>query len=167
MRLVGIVGWSGSGKTTLIEALLPILTGRGLTVSTMKHTHHGVDLDQPGKDTFRHRQAGATEVALVSGRRWTIMHEVRGSEPPTPELIAARLTPVDIVLVEGFKSFGHDKLEVYRTDVGKPPLYPSDAHIVAVASDTPLPALTRRQLDLNAVGSIADYIVSHWQPFRR
>ncbi|MCU0839252.1 MAG: molybdopterin-guanine dinucleotide biosynthesis protein B [Rhodospirillales bacterium] len=163
MKLVGIVGWSGSGKTTLIEALLPVLIGRGFTVSTMKHTHHRVDLDQPGKDTFRHRQAGATDVVMVSECRWTIMHEVRDSEPPTPERIAARLTPVDIVLVEGFKSLGHDKVEVYRAGVGKPPLYPSDAHIVAVASDAPLPALTRRQLDLNAVGSVADYIVSHWQ----
>ncbi len=163
MKMVGIVGWSGSGKTTLIEALLPILIGRGFTVSTMKHTHHGVDLDQPGKDTFRHRQAGATEVVMVSSRRWTIMHEVRNGDEPTPAQIAARLTPVDIVLVEGFKSHGHDKLEVYRARVGKPPLYPADARIVAVASDTPLPALTRCRLDLNAVGSVADYIICHWQ----
>ena len=113
MKVLGIVGWSGSGKTTLLTALLPLLRARGLTVSTVKHTHHGFDMDRPGKDTYRHREAGAHEVLVAAGTRWALLHEVIGPEPSLPELLA-RMQPVDLVLVEGFKTHPFPKLEVHR-----------------------------------------------------
>src|SRR5215813_9225414 len=139
MKVMGLAGWSGSGKTTMMTRLLPELIGRGLTVSTMKHAHHNFDIDQPGKDSYVHRSAGATEVVVSSVNRWALMHENRG----VPELSAAELmrhmTPVDLVIIEGFKREPHPKLEIYRQANGKPLLHPEDPHIVAVASDIPLP----------------------------
>lgn len=161
MKLFGVVGWSGSGKTTLVVALVSEIIRRGLSVSTLKHTHHSVDLDRQGKDTHRHRQAGATEVALLSASRWTLMHELRGAEEPTANALAERMTPVDLLLVEGFKQAGHPKLEVHRPVLGKPLLSPSDPRIVAVASDQPLIGLAVPCLALDDVVQIADFVLQH------
>ncbi|TVR84916.1 MAG: molybdopterin-guanine dinucleotide biosynthesis protein B [Rhodospirillales bacterium] len=161
MKVFGIAGWSGSGKTTLMVRLLPRLIGLGLTVSTLKHTHERVDLDRPGKDTFRHREAGATDVMLVSASRWTLMHELRGRpEPPLAEMLR-HMTPVDLVLVEGFKHLGHDKLEVHRPVLGMPLLCRGDPAIVAVASDLPLPDVAVPVLGLDDVEAIAAFVVAH------
>ena len=135
MNIFGITGWKNSGKTTLTEKLVTELVRRGWTVSTVKHAHHEFDIDKPGADSFRHRQAGATEVAVVSGRRWALMHELRGEDEPTLETILSRLAPCDIVLVEGYKRAPIPKLEVWREALGKPLLHPQDRHIVAVATD--------------------------------
>jgi molybdopterin-guanine dinucleotide biosynthesis protein B len=140
MRAFGFAGWSGSGKTTLIEALIPRLTGRGLRVSLVKHAHHDFDIDVPGKDSYRHRQAGCTEVLVSSDRRWVIMHELRGSPELTLDDALTRISPCDLVLVEGYKRAPIPKLEVYRERVGKPLLHPADPYIVALATDTPAAA---------------------------
>jgi molybdopterin-guanine dinucleotide biosynthesis protein B len=138
MRIIGLAGWSGSGKTTLLAKIIPRLVARGLTVSTVKHAHHGFDVDTPGKDSHTHRMAGATEVMVASGRRWALMHELRGAtEPKIPELLA-KMSRVDLVLIEGFKREPHRKIEVYRAANGKPPLFPDDPEIVGIASDTKL-----------------------------
>jgi molybdopterin-guanine dinucleotide biosynthesis protein B len=137
VKALGIVGWSGSGKTTLLTTLLPLLRERGLRVSTVKHAHHGFDMDRPGKDSFRHREAGAHEVLVATTHRWALMHEVAGPEPGLPELLA-RLEPVDLVLVEGFKSHPFPKLEIHRPALGKPPLWPDQPDVVAVATDAVL-----------------------------
>jgi len=136
MRIIGLAGWSGSGKTTLIARLLPELVRRGLRVSTMKHAHHGFDVDQPGKDSYRHREAGATEVLVASDKRWALMHELRGDEEPTAAQFMAHMTPVDLLIVEGFKREGHDKIEIHRRETGKPllaaghavPFQPGQSH---------------------------------------
>lgn len=159
MTLLGITGWSGSGKTTLLTALIPLLIARGLTVSTVKHAHHDVDLDQPGKDSWRHRAAGAQEVLIAAGRRWALLHENRGEEPDLAAL-AARLAPVDLVLVEGYKASPHPKLEVHRPSLGRPPLWLGRADIVAVAADTPLPGLDRPFLPLADPPAIAAWIAA-------
>lgn len=162
MRAFGVVGWSGSGKTVLVEAMLPTLIARGLRVSTIKHTHHGVDLDQPGKDTFRHRSAGATEVVLVSPSRWTLIHELRGDAEPTPDHLMARMAPVDLVIVEGFKSLPHAKLEVHRPSLGRPLLAASDPTIVAVAADAPVVAERSVPiLDLNDPAAVAAFVAEY------
>src|SRR5262249_3555078 len=135
VRVIGLAGWSGSGKTTLLAKVLPVLIARGRTVSTLKHAHHDFDVDQPGKDSHTHRLAGAREVLVSSSGRWALMHELRGEAEPTLRELVARLSPVDIVIVEGFKTEAHTKLEVYRSTVGKPLLYPNDPNIVAIASD--------------------------------
>jgi molybdopterin-guanine dinucleotide biosynthesis protein B len=134
MKVLGIVGWSSSGKTTLLTAMLPILKARGLRVSTVKHTHHDFDIDRPGKDSYRHRAAGAHEVLVVSGRRWALLHEIEGAQPSLLDLLA-RLDPVDLVLVEGYKSHAFHKLEVYRPALGKPPIWPDVSSVIAIASD--------------------------------
>ena len=136
-RILGIVGWSGSGKTTLIERVLPLLRARGLTVSTIKHAHHGFDMDRPGKDSFRHRAAGASETLVISDSRWVLLAEA--AAPPKLETLLERMASVDLVLVEGFKSHPFPKLEVYRAALGKPPLWPADPGVIAVATDV-LPA---------------------------
>jgi molybdopterin-guanine dinucleotide biosynthesis protein B len=159
MELFGLAGWSGSGKTTLMKALLPELIGRGVTVSTIKHAHHSFDVDQPGKDSYEHRRAGATEVLVASANRWALMHELRGDDEPGLDALVARMTAVDLLLVEGFKRHPHPKLEIHRPSNGKPLLCPDDPHIVAVASDVPLAGLALPRLDLNDVPAIADFIL--------
>ena len=160
MRLFGIAGWSGSGKTTLVTALLPIFIKSGLRVSTVKHAHHGFDVDQPGKDSYEHRKAGATEVLVTSSKRWVLMHENRNaSEPPLDELVT-QLTPVDIVLIEGFKREPIDKLEVHRPELGKPLLQSDDPHIVGVASTARLQNLAVPLLSLDDVAGIASFIAT-------
>lgn len=140
MRVLGFAGWSGSGKTTLIEQLIPRFVARGLTVSLVKHAHHEFDLDQPGKDSFRHREAGCREVLVTSGVRWALQHELRGGPELSLDEALQRLSPCDLALVEGFKAAPIPKLEVYRAVVGKPLLHPHDPKIVAVATDGPLAA---------------------------
>jgi molybdopterin-guanine dinucleotide biosynthesis protein B len=156
VRVLGIVGWSGSGKTTLLTRLIPLLRAAGLTVSTVKHTHHGFDMDRPGKDTYRHRQAGAHEVLVAAGTRWALLHEVVGPEPSLPDLLG-RMQPVDVVLVEGYKTHPFPKLEVYRPALGKPPIWPGQPDIVAVASDAPV-STDRRLLPLSDPAVIAEWI---------
>ncbi len=164
MRIIGLAGWSGSGKTTLISKLIPRLIARGLRVSTLKHAHHGFDLDKPGKDSFVHRTAGATEVIISSAKRWAILHELR--EEPEWDLgaLVAKMSPVDLVLVEGFKRDAFPKLEIHRIANGKPLLYPQDPHIVAVASDSALPSTPLPVLDLNDIEPIADLLLKRAVP---
>ena len=155
MKIFGLVGRSGSGKTSLMVRLLPELRRRGLTVSTIKHAHHGFDLDHPSKDSFRHREAGAKEVMLVADARWALMHEIADApEPPLEELVR-RMAPVDFVLIEGFHTHGHPMIEVYRPSEGHALLWREGSTIVAVASDEPLPAVTVPVLDLNDAQAIA------------
>ena len=158
-QLLGLTGWSGSGKTTLLVALLPLLRSRGVRVSTVKHAHHGFDLDQPGKDSWRHRQAGAVEVLIASSTRWALMHETPDGEAPLAGLLA-RLAPVDLVLVEGFKASPHAKLEVHRPGLGRPPIWPGREDIVAVAADAPLPGCDRPVLPLNEPAVVADWALA-------
>jgi molybdopterin-guanine dinucleotide biosynthesis protein B len=161
MKLFGLAGWSGAGKTTLIETLLSEMVARGLRVSTVKHAHHGFDIDHPGKDSYRHRVAGATEVLVVSDERWALLHERRGGPEPTLEALVARLGAVDLVLVEGFKKAPHAKIEVFRPALGKPPLWPDDSSIAAVASDVPAIDCGDRPLfELTDSGGITDFILS-------
>lgn len=159
MKVLGITGWSGSGKTTLLTALIPLLGGHGIAVSTVKHAHHDFDLDQPGKDSWRHRIAGAREVVIASGGRWALLHENRGAEPELGALLA-RLAPVDLVLVEGYKASAHGKIEVHRPALGKPAIWPGRADIVAVASDAALPGCDRPCLDLGDPPAIAAWIAA-------
>jgi len=160
MKVFGFAGFSGSGKTTLIERLIPLFVSRGLRVSLIKHAHHTFDVDQPGKDSYRHRHAGASEVLITSSRRWVLMHELRGeSEPPMEELLK-HISPCDLLLVEGFKRAAIPKIEVYRSVVGEPLLHPHDPHIVAVASDGPVPTQLP-QLDLNQPEVVGDFLLRH------
>ena len=161
MRIFGLAGWSGSGKTTLMAALIPELVGRGVTVSTVKHAHHDFDVDKPGKDSWRHREAGAREVMVASSRRWALMHELRGAPEPGLDALVARMSAVDLVLVEGFKRHPHPKLEVCRPALGLPPLYPDDPHIVAIASDEEVPQAPLPRLPLDDPGGIARFILTH------
>lgn len=164
MRIIGLAGWSGSGKTTLIKKLIPSLIARGSSVSTLKHAHHGFDLDQPGKDSFFHRAAGATEVIISSARRWAILHELR--EKPEWDLpaLVAKMSPVDLVLVEGFKRDAFPKLEIHRAANGKPLIHPDDPHIVAIAADIALPQAKIPVIDLNNVEAIADLLLKYAAP---
>ena len=161
MEIMGIVGWSGSGKTSLMVALLPLLREAGLKVSTMKHAHHAFDMDTPGKDSFLHREAGASEVLVVTGCRWVLMHESREEPEPAIEALIERMTPVDLLLIEGFKTHAHPKLEIHRPSEGKPLMCVQDPEIVAVASDVPLPGLAVPVLDLNDPRAIARFILAH------
>jgi molybdopterin-guanine dinucleotide biosynthesis adapter protein len=166
MRIIGLAGWSGSGKTTLLTALIPELLTRGVSVSTVKHAHHAFDVDQPGKDSWRHRQAGAREVMVASERRWALMHELGEAPEPPLERLVAQMSPVDLILVEGFKRHPHPKIEVRRLALDKPPLYPDDPSIVAVASDEPLPGLAVPRLPLSDPTAVACFIIEH-QGLRR
>jgi molybdopterin-guanine dinucleotide biosynthesis adapter protein len=162
MKIFGIAGYSGSGKTTLLEKLLPRFIALGLRVSVMKHTHHDFDIDRPGKDSYRHRQAGASEVLIASGTRWVLMNELRGVPEPTLEEYVQRFSPCDLVLVEGFKQEAIPKLEVYRLANGKPPLWPDNPHVIALACDPaePLPfASPLPILDLNDADAIVRFIL--------
>ncbi|HEY3911630.1 MAG TPA: molybdopterin-guanine dinucleotide biosynthesis protein B [Stellaceae bacterium] len=161
MRIFGLAGWSGSGKTTLMTALIPQFVARGITVSTVKHAHHAFDVDQPGKDSWLHRQAGASEVMVVSERRWALMHELRGAPEPGLAELVERMTPVDLLLVEGFKHHPHPKIEIYRPSLGKPPLHPDDPWVVAVASDEAVPGLALPSLPLGDPAAVADFILEH------
>jgi molybdopterin-guanine dinucleotide biosynthesis protein B len=160
MKIFGFAGWSGSGKTTLIERVVPLLTTRGLTVSLIKRAHHEFDVDQPGKDSYRHRHAGCSEVMLSSSVRWALMHELRGSAELTLDELVARMSPCDLLIVEGFKRQPIPKIEVFRSANGKVPLYPDDPHVVAIATDvridSPLP-----QFALDDVAQIADFVCVH------
>ncbi len=160
MKVFGFAGYSGSGKTTLIEQLIPVLRARGLKVSVIKHTHHHFDVDKPGKDSWRHREAGAEEVLLISDQRWVLMHELRSA--PEPDLAAQLqiLSPCDLVLVEGFKHYPMPKLEIHRPSHGRPLLHPDNPSIVAIASDAPL-AAGLPWLDLNQPVQVADFILAH------
>lgn len=160
MKVFGFAGWSGSGKTTLIERLIPLFVGRGLTVSLIKHAHHGFDVDQPGKDSYRHRRAGASEVLVSSGQRWALMHELRGAPEPGLDELVQHIAPCDLLLVEGFKKEAIPKLEVYRAQVGMPLLFTDDPYIVAVASDVPL-AHDILTIDINNGDQVAEFILKH------
>jgi molybdopterin-guanine dinucleotide biosynthesis protein B len=162
-RVFGLAGWSGSGKTTLLTRLLPELTRSGITVSTVKHAHHSFDVDTPGKDSWRHREAGATEVMVSSAQRWALMHEHRGAAEATLAELLRRMSPVDLVIVEGFKSAPHAKLEVHRASLGKPLLCRDDPHIVAVASDAPLAGAPVPVLPLDDAAAIARFIIAHFR----
>jgi molybdopterin-guanine dinucleotide biosynthesis protein B len=161
MRIFGIAGWSGSGKTTLLTRLIPLLTSRGFRISTLKHAHHGFDVDQPGKDSYVHRQAGAVEVMVSSANRWALMHEHRGAPEPGLEELLPHMSPVDLVIVEGFKRHRHPKLEVFRPSVGKPLLCREDPTVLAVASDETIADLPVPRLELEDVAGIADFVLAH------
>jgi len=161
MRIIGLAGWSGAGKTTLVAKLIPSITARGLTVSTLKHAHHAFDVDQPGKDSYMHRMAGATEVLVSSQNRFALMRELRGApELALPELLA-KLTPVDLVIIEGYKRDPHPKLEVFRVGVGKPLIHPDDPHVVAIASDVALPEMRVPRVPLDDTEAIIDILLKH------
>lgn len=164
MRIIGLAGWSGSGKTTLITKLIPRLTARGLRVSTLKHAHHGFDLDQPGKDSFMHRVAGATEVIVSSARRFAVLHELRDEPEWDLPALVAKMSPVDLVLVEGFKRDVFPKVEIHRAANGKPLLHPEDSHIVAIAADIALPQAKVPVIDLDDIGAIADLVLARAVP---
>ena len=164
MRIIGLAGWSGAGKTTLLAKLIPRLTARGLTVSTVKHAHHSFDVDQPGKESHTHRLAGATEVLVGSARRWALVHELREEPEASLGALLSKLSPVDVVIVEGFKRERHPKLEVYRAAVGKPLLQPDDPRIVAIAADAPLAAVPVPVVGLDDVDAIADIVLAHAAP---
>src|SRR5262245_22769007 len=164
MRIIGLAGWSGAGKTTLLAKVIPYLVARGLKVSTVKHAHHSFDLDQPGKDSHTHRMAGAAEVLVGSASRWALVHELRGEPEASLGELLEKLSPVDLVIVEGFKRESHPKLEVYRAAVGKPLLYPDDPHIVAVASDQELPAARVAVVGLDDIDGIVDIVLTYAAP---
>jgi len=160
VKIFGFAGWSGSGKTTLIEKLIPRFVGAGLRVSLIKHAHHTFDVDQPGKDSYRHRHAGASEILVTSSRRWVLMHELRGAHEPSFEEHVKRISPCELLLVEGFKFAPIPKLEVWRAATGEALLHPNDPHIVAVATDKKIETKVPL-LDLNDDGAIASFILAH------
>ncbi len=167
MRIIGLAGWSGAGKTTLIAKLIPAIIARGLSVSTVKHAHHGFDVDHPGKDSFTHRAAGATEVLVASAIRFALLHELRNTpEPPFSELLQ-KMSPVDLVLVEGFKREPHPKLEVHRAVNGKPLIYPEDPYVMAIATDAPLADVPLPWVLLDDVPAIVDLLVTHAMPIEK
>lgn len=161
MKLVGIIGWKNSGKTTLIESLVTHFSNAGLTVSTIKHAHHVFDIDQPGKDSFRHREAGAFEVLIASATRWALLHELRDAEEPDLDELLTKLTPVDLVIVEGFKRHAHMKLEVRRQGQTAPWLAPNDKDIAAIIADYPLKDQALPVLPLNEPSTVARFIAKH------
>lgn len=167
MRVIGLAGWSGAGKTTLIAKLIPVLRGRGLTVSTLKHAHHAFDVDRPGKDSYVHREAGATEVLVASAKRWALMHELREAAEPSLAELLARMSQVDLVLVEGYKRDALVKIEVHRLANAKPLLYPNDPTIKAFVSDgaTAPPSLLL-QAHLDNAEAVADLLVELARPLQ-
>jgi molybdopterin-guanine dinucleotide biosynthesis protein B len=161
VKVLGLAGWSGAGKTTLLAKLIPELIRCGITVSTMKHAHHAFDVDTPGKDSYVHREAGATEVLVASGNRWALMHEHRGAPEPDSKTLIQHMSAVDLLLVEGFKREPHEKIEIYRAANGKPLLAAEDPNIVAVLVDGPRPETKLPVIDLNDIGAIADFVMKH------
>ncbi|WP_147126934.1 molybdopterin-guanine dinucleotide biosynthesis protein B [Shimia ponticola] len=159
MKVYGITGWKNAGKTGLMERLVAEITGRGFTVSTLKHAHHQFDVDQPGKDSFRHRDAGAHQVLLASSKRWALMTELREEEEPPLSDLLAKLAPVDLVLIEGWKRDRHPKVEAWRAETKNPLIAPGDDTIKAVASDTDIET-DRQKFNLNDTSSIADFILA-------
>ena len=163
-RVIGLAGWSGSGKTTLLVKLIPLLASRGLRVATLKHAHHSFEVDHPGKDSYEHRKAGANEVIVSSARRWVQIHEVTdGPEATLPDLLR-RLSPCDLIVVEGYKGENHPKLEVFRQAIGRDPLHPLDPRIVAVASDREFPDAGIPVVSLDDIAVIADIVIAHAEP---
>jgi molybdopterin-guanine dinucleotide biosynthesis adapter protein len=160
-RVFGLAGWSGSGKTTVVTQLLPTLRQRGVSVSTVKHAHHDFDVDQPGKDSYRHRAAGAVEVMIASDRRWALMHELRGAAEPSLDELLRHLAPVDLVIAEGFKRAAIPKLEIHRPVLGKPLLAVEDKNIVAIASDMRIAGLGIPCFALDQLDAIADFIIDY------
>jgi molybdopterin-guanine dinucleotide biosynthesis protein B len=167
MRIIGLAGWQGAGKTTLLAKVIPCLVARGRTVSTIKHAHHSFDIDQPGKDSHTHRMAGATEVLVGSVNRFALMHELRGAPEPVLPALLARLAPVDLVIIEGYKTDPHPKLEVHRAANGKPLLYPDDPWIIAVAADVPLPDAELPVIGLDDIEKITDVLLIEAMPIDR
>ena len=164
MRVIGLAGWSGAGKTTLLLKLIPELARRGVTVSTVKHAHHGFEVDHPGKDSHAHRAAGAQEVLVASSGRWVLMRELRGAPEPRLAEHLARLSPVDLVIVEGFKGEAHPKIAVHRAANGKPLIVPELDAVRAVASDEPLPGLSLPVIPLDDAAAIASACLDHAEP---
>ena len=168
MKIIGMAGWSGAGKTTLIERVIPVLTARGLCVSTLKHAHHRFDIDQHGKDSWRHREAGAREVLVASAGRWALLHELREeTEPGLPELVT-KLSPVDLVILEGWRNGSHPKIEVWRKANGKPHLYLEDSAVKALVSDAGKPPADLPSglqfIDLSDIEAIADAMLDASMP---
>lgn len=161
MNIFGVVGWKNSGKTGLMERLVTEITARGFSVSTIKHAHHSFDVDHKGRDSYRHRAAGATQVMLASGNRWALMHELRDADEPAFETLLAKMDPVDLILVEGYKGEAHPKLECFRDGVSDPLRKHSDPTICAVATDTDVGTLNVPIFDLNDTTQIADFILTH------
>jgi len=159
MKVYGVIGWKNAGKTTLVERLVAEISGRGYTVATVKHTHHGVDVDRPGKDSHRHRAAGAGQVILASSARWALMTELRGAPEPSLADLIARLSPVDLVIVEGYKRDDHPKVEVWRAETGQPLIAAGDATVRAVASND-APEARQPVIRLDDVPAIADFILA-------
>lgn len=164
MRIIGLAGWQGSGKTTLLAKVIPRLVARGRTVSTVKHAHDGFDIDQPGKDSHTHRAAGATEVLIASANRYALMHELRGAPEPSLHELLAKLSPVDLVVVEGFKAARYRKLEIFRAAVGKPALHLEDPLIVGIVSDTPFPAGARPVVSIDDAEAVVGLMLDHAEP---
>lgn len=160
-KVIGFAGFSGSGKTTLLEKVIPLLTARGLRIAVIKHAHHKFDIDKPGKDSFRHREAGAGEVLVVSGYRWALMHELVNEAEPSLEELCGRLSPCDLVVVEGYKYSEIPKFEVHRSVTGHPHLYPEDANIIALVTDT-RSDISLPQLDINAPQQVAEFILKYF-----
>jgi molybdopterin-guanine dinucleotide biosynthesis protein B len=165
--VIGIAGWSGAGKTTLLTSLIPVLVQRGLRVATIKHAHHAFDVDQPGKDSYEHRKAGASEVIVSSARRWVVMHELGDAAEVSLADLLRKVSPCDLILVEGFKREPLPKIEVFRRAVGKPALHGEDAWIVAIASDEALPSARVPVVDLNDVAAVSDVVCERAEPLAR
>jgi molybdopterin-guanine dinucleotide biosynthesis protein B len=166
VRLIGLAGWSGAGKTTLMTRLIPELAARGVAVSTLKHAHHAFDIDQPGKDSYAHRSAGARQVLVASANRWALMTELRGAPEPGLAELLRRLDPVDLVIVEGFKRDAHPKIEVHRAANGKPWLHPDDPFIACIAADAAPPAARLPQAHLDDIAAIAGLVLAHAAPLK-
>jgi molybdopterin-guanine dinucleotide biosynthesis adapter protein len=164
MRVIGLAGWSGAGKTTLLQKLIPELKRRGLTVSTLKHAHHAFDIDQPGKDSFEHRRAGANEVLVASSGRWALVHELREEAEPRLAALLRRLSPVDLVIIEGFKAEAHPKIEVYRAANGRPYLFRQAPNVVAIAADVAVADAPVPVVHLDEVSAIADLALAAARP---
>lgn len=164
MRIIGLAGWSGAGKTTLVSRLIPALLARELRVSTLKHAHHKFDIDHPGKDSHAHRMAGSTETLISSGKRFALVHELRGAPEWSLRELLGRLSPVDLVLVEGFKREKHPKIEIFRAENGQPPLHPHDPMIRAIATDQMFTGVALPQVGLDEIEAIANLVVDLAQP---